>query len=241
MSPSPSRDTVPVDVSAAEQIAAQITQRVLRLDLYPGARLREAEIAADYSVARHTARTAIRLLVANGLATHDRHRGAEIRSVGPDDVDDIFRLRFVLEAGAIDIICDTAADLDAIAGALDMLERLERLELASPASGTMLSPSLEADLAFHRAIVSASKSSRLLTAFDNATTELRFTFVLVNAHEMPYDAAEHRQLFGYLADRDVEAAQTLLKHHIDDGRMFCRTILEQRHLPFTTGRTSGAG
>jgi DNA-binding GntR family transcriptional regulator len=87
--------------SASDQVVASLRRLIVEGAVPPGARLRETQLATGFEVSRQTVREAIRELVHDGLARHDRHRGAVVVDLGPDDVTDIYVVRQTLElAGA---------------------------------------------------------------------------------------------------------------------------------------------
>src|SRR5690242_2010103 len=79
-------------VSTVEALAIAIRERVLDGREPPGAALRERELVDLYRVSRHSMRTAVQLLVSDGLLLHEPHRGVFVPVFGPDDVRDIFRM-----------------------------------------------------------------------------------------------------------------------------------------------------
>ena len=69
--------------------------------LRPGTPLREVELAGALGVSRSTVREALRTLVAENLLTREPNRGVVVRTLDGADVEDLFRARHVLEAGAV--------------------------------------------------------------------------------------------------------------------------------------------
>lgn len=94
----------------ADELAAHIRDRVLTGSLHPGVPLPEAALAAEYDVARPTARTAIDLLVAEGLLVRKPHLPPQVRVVDASEVAEILRLLEVSEELALTAIFEHDAD-----------------------------------------------------------------------------------------------------------------------------------
>jgi DNA-binding GntR family transcriptional regulator len=83
---------------AADQIAGILTERILGGVLRPGDSMREAELAAEFSVARNTVREALRLLTREGLAVHEVHRGVTVREFTVEEIRHIYDVRIILQS-----------------------------------------------------------------------------------------------------------------------------------------------
>src|SRR5690349_4953493 len=74
-----------------------IREAILDGELPAGARLKEDELAERLDVSRTPVREALRRLEAEGLVVHEPKRGAAVRSYTPEELDDMYRLRALLE------------------------------------------------------------------------------------------------------------------------------------------------
>jgi DNA-binding GntR family transcriptional regulator len=199
--------------SAAEQVVATLRRLIVEGAIPPAARLREAQLAAGFEVSRQTVREAIRELVHDGLAHHDRHRGAVVVDLGPDDVADIYVVRRTLEvAGAerVHVAADAAVD--------EVGEALARLAAIAP-SGTWAEVT-RADMGFHRSVVALAGSPRLVRAFDAIAGELTFCMSVLRqvGQEERVPAAivaDHRGIAEAVAARDSELARVRVSEHIE--------------------------
>ena len=82
-------------------------------DLEPGAHLREADLAQEYDVARHSLRAACDALARRGLLTKRVNRGFFVPELTKRDAEEIFELRRALE---LPIVRDLAAGRVAFRG-----------------------------------------------------------------------------------------------------------------------------
>jgi DNA-binding GntR family transcriptional regulator len=199
--------------SAAEQVVATLRRLIIEGGIPPGARLREAQLAAGFDVSRQTVREAIRALVHDGLVRHDRHRGAVVVDLDEGDVTDIFTVRRVLETAGVERLAE-AAD-PAIADVEHALELL-----AAAASGGVWADVVNADIGFHRSLTALSGSPRLVRAFDAITGELAFCLSVLRHVEQEARTpvtiiSEHALIAGAVSDRDPDRARGLVVEHLE--------------------------
>ena len=83
------------------KVANVLRQEILNGNFEPGERLVQEELAATLGVSRMPIREALRILEAEGLVELQPHRGAVVRSLGADDVEEIYALRAQLEELAV--------------------------------------------------------------------------------------------------------------------------------------------
>lgn len=199
--------------SSAEQLARVIREQVLQGALPPGSPLREQQIVASAGVSRSTTREALRLLAFEGLVQHSLHRGAIVRQLSATDIEDVYRVRRLLETAAADAAPTlTPAQQEGLSGAFADLERA-----AEDREWTSL---VEADLAFHRALVALHGSERLDRMQRALELELRLAFSITAFVEREFDdpdpiVADHRLILEHLLDADAAAFRARLLDHLD--------------------------
>lgn len=87
--------------STADVIAASLREMINQGELSEGARLIERELASQFSVSRIPMREAIQQLEREGLVETQRNRGAAVRRLTAEDVNEIYHLRALAEGEAI--------------------------------------------------------------------------------------------------------------------------------------------
>jgi DNA-binding FadR family transcriptional regulator len=129
-----------------ELIFGSLLTRILRGDFADGRLPREIDLAAEYGVARHTARTAVQALTRHGVVsvTH----GVAGATIGTPDGWDLFNVELL------------APMLAGTAGAALLAEALEIRLLVDPlAAGLAAERASEADLAVLREALAALRSA----------------------------------------------------------------------------------
>lgn len=208
-------------VSTVDALASDLRQRALDGSLPPGTYLREAQLASSYAVARHTVRAALQLLVTEGVLRHTPNRGVHVPELDADDVVDVFRLRAALESEAVRLVIGSAVEP---AATREATERFEALE-----DDATWDRVVEADLAFHRAVLLDAGSQRLSRAYASAQAEIQLCMVQLRPnYERPSQvAAEHRELLDSLLALDVALSERAFRRHWDDAvENLLRTIAE---------------
>lgn len=202
----------PPVTTAVDAVAAQLRRRVLTGELPPGTRLREAALAGEFGVARHTLRAALRALAAEHLVTIEPHRGAHVAVLDEPRVTALIELRAALEAGAATLLAER--------GRLgppwpDAVERAAAaLESACAAPDPDRAAVDDAHAALHHAIVAAAGSDRITAAHAGLAAEGRVVLLQSRA-ALPVErmAALHRDLLDRLGTEGPSA----LWAHLREG------------------------
>ena len=93
-------------VSLVDALATTLRARVLDGLIEPGSGLTENDVAAEYDVSRPTAKTAITMLVQEGLLRREPHKSARVPALSRADVEDLFLVRVPLELGVVALIAE---------------------------------------------------------------------------------------------------------------------------------------
>lgn len=196
--------------SMVEQLADLLRGRITEGHYKPGERLAEDAIGTSLKVSRNTVREAFRLLTHERLLVHELNRGVFVRKLTVDDLVDLYRVRTLLECGAVrDLTAPprTTAMASAVADA-------QAAVLASDwrALGT-------ANMLFHQAITALAGSPRMNEIMRGVLAELRLHFHSMNdprrLHE-PY-LARNRDILAMIETGDGAGAEDLLRTYLNDS------------------------
>lgn len=194
--------------TAVERVADEVRAEILRGELPADAPLREEAAAARYGVSRHTVRAAFQRLVAERLAVAMPYRGVRVASFDRDTIVALQQLRAALEVEAVRIARQrygSAWPDAALAPARDALERL------GASADWLEAERVHAD--FHRALVAASGSPRIIEAHAALGSELLLFLLHVQPHyTIESLVAEHRDLLDAVQAVGPEAVREHLEH-----------------------------
>lgn len=198
-------------VSTVEAAANAIRDLILDGQLSPGTRLRENEFAERLGIARHSFRAATQILIGEGLLRREPNRGVQVPVFSREDVEDIFKLRAALEVEAMRLVVQSGTVPDEARAAVKELS-----DLSAKASWSEV---VEPDLRFHRAIMEAAGSERLLRAYLGLQSEIVLCMVqLEPAYDHPAQvAAEHAELLATIDAGDLAAGEELWRRHLADA------------------------
>lgn len=210
-------------------------------EMSPGEPLpREADLAEKFEISRGTAREVIRGLEERGLIAVKHGRGATVNGperwdtldadvlaallsgpTGTKTLADFLESRRILEIEAAGLAAERAekADVDRLSHALDVMRDAAERAQRNPAVEQQYH---EADIAFHRALIQATKNSTLVglvARIHAATLEARFPTarpMLRGTRTLP----EHERIMHAVASGDPVAAREAMKAHLDSVREF---------------------
>jgi DNA-binding GntR family transcriptional regulator len=154
-------------VTRVEAVTEQLRQAILAGEREPGERLIEQELTAEYQVARHSLRAALRALAAEGLVQVEPNKGARVARLAAPDIQALYELRVALEVEAARLA------LERHRGRLPapVHAALETLGLAC--AHRPFSEINDAHAALHAAIVAAAESPRIAAAHTALSGEMR--------------------------------------------------------------------
>jgi GntR family transcriptional regulator, carbon starvation induced regulator len=198
--------------SRTDWVTAQLREAILSGELPAGARLRPTELEARYRVSATPVREAIQRLAAERLLNVTPQRGATVAPLDPDEMEQIYELRLLLEPMAVQRSFDHA---DA-AWMAEVELAYGRMLAAQAADGRMVGAlSFGLHDEFHHAIRSRCGSLWLLHLVDELVLHSeRYRRLRGDPEELPAIQAEHAALHAACLGRDRERAVALTTEHI---------------------------
>ncbi|MFJ9412151.1 GntR family transcriptional regulator [Streptomyces sp. NPDC101393] len=204
--------------STAERVADILRDRIMEGYFPPGVRLSEESIGGALGVSRNTLREAFRLLTHERLLVHQLNRGVFVRMVTVEDLDDIYRVRTLVECAAVRGLGEGPYGEETVA-AVDAIEAAVRA--GETASGNRSWQDLStANIRFHQAIVALAGSPRTDELMRGVLAELRLVFHVMDdprRFHAPY-LTRNRQIVEALQAGDAVAAERLLLSYLEDSR-----------------------
>ena len=186
---------------------------IVFLDLAPGARLVEEEIATRFAISRSPVREAIRILEARGLVLREARRGSRVTELSRHDLDEVYACRIELEGLA-------AAAAAGMRGPVDRERLDERIEwLAAAREHGDNREFLRASMELSRAIHEASHNRtliRLLSTLEPQAMRYRF-LAYARAAELMEESLEGNRAVAtaiHAGDGDTAGAATkrMIRH-----------------------------
>ena len=184
-----------------ELVLVSLRRAILRGTLEPGARLRQETLATTFGTSRIPVREALRALEYEGLVTSEHHRGFTVASLDPDDLNEVYELRALLEVHALGIVLpllteEDLADLKSLFGDLR--------------AATTADEQLATRERLYWRLYSVSGRPRLVSLIMRLHQDVAR---LLRWATVEHSALAHEQLFEAIQARDVERASRHLKDH----------------------------
>ena len=202
---------------AAERAYSTVRDGILCGTYRAGSRLTEQELAETAGVSRTPIREALRRLHAEGLVEFSPNHGAVVALFEPEDAEEIFELRSLLEpiSARRAALRSSTADI----AKLRSLSERQLLESKRRRPGYLLRIG-ELNDQFHRLMQKSAGSPRLeksLAGLIEAPLILR-TFGQYSPAELQRSADQHLELVQALEARDPLWAHSIMRAHILAGR-----------------------
>lgn len=201
----------------SERAAVLIERDILAGLWLPDTRLGIHALSEHYRIGATPLREGLSRLVSRGLIMAVGKKGFRVASTSRADLEDITRVRTLVEVEALKRSITTGGD-EWEAGIVAALHRLRRSLDRDPE--TMREGTAEFDglhKAFHRALLAACGSERLLRLHDELYLQAyRYRRVMMNRFEdSGWFLTEHQQLADIIIARNVEEAVRRLAKHLN--------------------------
>lgn len=201
----------------SERAAAVIERDILAGLWLPDARLGIHALSKHYGIGATPLREGLSRLVSRGLIMAIGKKGFRVASTSRADLEDITRVRTMVEVEALRRSMATGGD-DWEAGIVSALHRLRRCLDRDP--DTMSEGSDEFDelhKAFHRALLAGCGSERLLRLHDELYLQAyRYRRVMMNRFQNPvWFLMEHQELADVIIARNADEAVRRLSNHLN--------------------------
>jgi DNA-binding GntR family transcriptional regulator len=193
-----------------EQVRELVLQRILDGVYSPGERIVESRLAKELQTSQAPVREALRELEAMRFVESQPNRGVRVRSMGPNELGEMYPVRAALE----EVAGRAAAALisEETLGRLDV----EITEMQEAAARRDTHSQLHHDTRFHELIIESSGNALLLDLWRSLHVETRtlITFARVE-HDLRAIADTHLPIVRALRHRDPEWAGKEMRDHIE--------------------------
>jgi len=204
------------EATLSERAAALIERDVLSGDLEPGARLAIHALSRHYALGTTPLREGLSRLVTRGLITAIGQRGFRVAHVSRADLEDITRVRILVETEALRLSIEQGGD----AWEVGIVAALHHLRLCLDRSPqTLAEGTAEFDRlhkAFHRALIAGCGSERLLALHDDLYFQAyRYRRVMMQRLTEPsWFLRQHWSLADAVMARRTDLALASLAEHL---------------------------
>jgi DNA-binding GntR family transcriptional regulator len=207
-------------VALAEQAYATLKTELHDFRWLPGERASEHEIALRLGMSRTPVREALFRLRNEGFLEVEAKTGWTVKPIDFARIDQIYDLRIVLETASL-------ARLGQLSDEPEQLQALKAVWLVPAAERLADGRAVGAlDEQFHAQLVAAAGNDEISRVHREVTERIRIVRRLDFTRGDRIDAtyAEHAKILRAVIQRKTEAAQLLLKSHIEQSKLEVRKI-----------------
>ncbi len=208
-----------------DQIAEVLRHQIILGDLKPGRAIHERETAEALGVSRTPLREALFILEAEGLVSMAPARSPIVANPSLEDLTQLLLVQSALEALAGECACETMTNAE-----FDHIEQLHDEILSSTDSADSLKI-FKTDMAFHEAIVAATKNQPLIKLHKQYNVRLWRARYMSSSKRInrARTLSDHTNIVEALRKRDGDQASHQLKQHLRNAIRNIKIILNQGH------------
>ena len=196
--------------NAVDDIVAAVEEDIVLGRLHPRERLVEEAMMERFDCKRHVVRQALFQLDSIGLTERIKNRGAFVRSFPPEEVEDIYAMREILELAAVN-----ALPLPAPSEWLVELEAVHRRH-SEAVDAHDLRQVFHMNIAFHRTLFRVCGNAYLyatINEFAQKAHGIRF-IAITDRDSLVQARDEHQAMIDAIRDEDRQRLAELCRRHL---------------------------
>lgn len=196
--------------SLHEELTERLRDMIIEGVLTAGEKVPERALCEKLGVSRTPMREALKVLAADGLLTLEPNRGARVRAMTLDDLEEVFPPMGALEALAGELACKHISDAQFAELKQAHMSMLEHYRNGDKPGYFMLNQRI------HELIVEAAHNPTLASMYRLLASRVRRARYVANLSTERWAQAvkEHEAILGALEQRDGELLGALLKQHL---------------------------
>ncbi|HSQ16634.1 MAG TPA: GntR family transcriptional regulator [Anaerolineales bacterium] len=212
--PAQSKEPIGINrVVLSDQVKQIILDKIESGEFLPGDRLVESQLAGQLGISQAPVREAICDLVSAGFLDRKPHKGAIVRMLSDDDMNEIYAVRAPLDALAAEQVAPHITD-DQIQSLAEIIEKMVEMAVAND-----FFQAARLDWQFHTLIIDMSGIKLLRRMYDSMQVS---QYILVTMRRSPLSlktlASRHQAIIDALQTRDPEMARQAMQAHFEGLR-----------------------
>ncbi|UQZ87631.1 HTH-type transcriptional regulator LutR [Paenibacillus konkukensis] len=219
-----------------DEVVEQLQRKISLGELTPGMQIpTEPELMSQFAVGRSTIREAVRVLVHAGLLEKKQGQGTFVCGQKPiqepldyrlrrAEILEVYEVRRMLELEAAKLAAERRDDEDL----KTMRQYLDQRQAALDRND--VKGYLDADVAYHSAVATATKNAVLADLYHSFTDVMRSALeILVSDPEYKgHFTLQHEKIYEAIRDRDVHAAEKYSIQHLDETSLDLKRLVNEQ-------------
>ena len=192
--------------------------------LVEGEKVPERELCEKLGVSRTPMREALKVLATDGLVTLEPNKGARVRSVTIDDLEEVFPILGALEALAGELACINITDDQLVAISQVHSEMLKQFRADN------MPGYFKQNQRIHELILEAAGNPTLTAVHQSLAMRVRRARYVANLTKRRWRQAvdEHEEMIKVLHAREGKKLGAILKKHLENKISTVRSRLEEK-------------
>lgn len=207
--------------SSPDLVVDSIKQGVLMGRFVPGQRLIEADLTREFGVSRGPVREALKLLAAEGIVALSPHRGAYIRALRHEEVNDLIEVLEIIVGFALRRAAEHIDDDDNRAALIAAFNQLQRHGPHGDRAALAVDRT-----EFYQTIFRIAGNRELTRINPVVPTQILrlqiHQYLTVGDRELQF--ADYKSMVDALLTADGRAAQKIFERHINRSRAHARNL-----------------
>ena len=206
----------------SHEVASDIKKAIMDGYIKPGEKINETKIAKDMGISRSPVREALQELKKEGVVINIPYKGTYVNLLGKKDVEDMYIVRGLLEAYAVEFLIKNKND------SIIELLRQNVKDIEKSVEKKQKKELVKNDLQFHRNLCKFTKNQQLINLWEGFQSQVEILITLESGFYERFDllATEHRDLLSLIIDGKIKKAQEKIKAHIFQALNFLKDSLE---------------
>lgn len=211
--------------SLPSAVADKLRDQIIRGEIAEGTQLRQDAIATQFQVSRIPVREALRQLEAEGLIAIVPNRGAVVPALSPDDVEELFSIRSLLEPEILKRSIPHLTEEDFSQAEAILQTFVNELRRDDHVSGWG-----RLNWQFHSTLYAKANQPRFMATIRNINNSgERYTRLqLYLTHGIKRANEEHHRILELCRQGDAAGACQLLREHIEYAGQSLKRVLHER-------------
>jgi len=195
-----------------QEITDRLRNMIVEGVLTAGEKVPEKALCEKLAVSRTPMREALKVLAAEGLLTLEPNRGARVREMTVDDLEEVFPLMGALEALAGELACANITPAQ-----MNELERSHQ-RMIKHYQKNELSGYFRHNQRIHEIIMQAANNPTLSSMYESLAIRVRRARYMANMSTERWQQAvdEHEEIIDALEKRDGQRLGSILKRHLNN-------------------------
>jgi DNA-binding GntR family transcriptional regulator len=229
-------DSLTRRLTLADQVYEILRSQILDMDLPPGTRLKDSELAVKLGMSNTPVREALRRLEEAELVETVPRRGTFVKQLSLREVEGLYEVRSALEVLAVRLAAVRSDDT-----LLEQVDEAARLHVSAVQRGAV-DEFLEYDRRFHDLIAEGADNPILASMLTSLADRIHIVRRMdLGRRQDEMSGEEHFEIAKALLQRDGDEAARLMEYHIREHKGRVLDMLNESEDPDAPEASVGSG